>query len=205
MPPPQRGNVPYGTIDEGSYPRDEISVYEDNGQKFMIKNGCIFKQTWTTIENGSECRMFDVRKGKKVQPKGIVIQKYDWVPLSVANALAPSAPRKRVAKPQIQSVQQEPPSDIVAPVEEPPKQEPPKVELPKPEPLAEPAPVATPEKKEEPAKLVKKPSKTVEKIFKPLAKPVAKPADTKEEGKKPASAKNAAPKVHNAGILTKSK
>lgn len=65
----------------------ECRVYEDGGQKFMIKNGCIYKQTWTTIENGGECRMFDVKKGKKVQPKGIVIQKYDWVPLSAINAM----------------------------------------------------------------------------------------------------------------------
>ena len=68
-------------------PRGDVCVYEDNGQKFMIRNGCLFKQTWTTVENGPEFRMFDVRKGKKVSPKGIVIQKYEWVPMSVAGEI----------------------------------------------------------------------------------------------------------------------
>ena len=103
----------------GPYPvppqRVECSVYEDGGQKFMIKNGCIYKQTWTTIENGGECRMFDVKKGKKVQPKGIVIQKYDWVPLSAINAMDAAFSSERpkskrrvvhpVATPQLMAMQ----------------------------------------------------------------------------------------------------
>lgn len=202
MPPP--GSGPYGAMNGGAYPRDEISVYEDNGQKFMIKNGCIFKQTWTTIENGSECRMFDVRKGKKVQPKGIVIQKYDWVPLSVANAMSPSAPSKRTQKPPMQTSMPEQPSEISVPVQEPPKVELPIPEPPKVEQPAAPTPVPVQEKKEEPAKQ-KKPGSAVEKVFKPLAKPVAKPAATKDESKKPAATKNAVRKVNNAGILTTKK
>lgn len=104
------------------YPPQQVGpvVYEDGGQKFMIKNGCIFKQTWTTIENGGECRMFDIKRGKKVQPKGIVIQKYDWVPLAameaIGSALTSERPRARRKMPAQRPVRA-PVAQTVAPVQ----------------------------------------------------------------------------------------
>lgn len=170
-------------------------VYEDGGQKFMIKNGCIYKQTWTTIENGGECRMFDVKKGKKVQPKGIVIQKYDWVPLSAINAMdaAFSSDRQKTKRKVFQPVAMPPPS--VTPPRDP-------VGVPVSDPVdghearhaEQPsiAETAVPTSDEKPVVPLKKPE--------PVAKPVAKPSV-----EKPVVAKQSVrkPSVPNAGIVRK--
>ena len=172
LPIPMRGGIPM--------PVHDVCVYEDNGQKFMIKDGCIYKQTWTTIENGGECRMFDVRKGKKASPKGIVIQKYDWVPLSVANMLEPKVARRRSVSriPQMSVPVELGEDDRMPPVPVPPTppvapEDPPSENLPSETTGGNDAPEKTvpPDEATKPVE-VKEPTPLP--VVKPIAKPVSK-------------------------------